>query len=143
MLKDVPIREIMASPAVTIHVQDPFHIVEQKFRMKGIRHLPVLDDHGKVVGLVTQRDLYRTVSPHKTESGADYDEETLDEFILEYVMKKEPLVLRPDDKISDAIEIMARRKFGCIPIVDDAGRSVGILTETDILKWIHRLFSEA
>jgi len=139
MIKGIRVRDIMKTPVITANIDEPFSKVEEKFRMKGIRHLPVVDAHDKVVGLITQRDLYKIVPPHRTLEGTyHYDAEMLNSFILKYVMTKDPVTLFPDDYLASAVEIMARQKFGCIPIVDSAGKIAGILTETDILKFLAR-----
>ncbi|HTL48320.1 MAG TPA: CBS domain-containing protein [Verrucomicrobiae bacterium] len=132
------IKELMVSPVITVQEDDPFSKVEEKFRTKGIRHLPVVDSGGLLKGIVTQRDLYRTLSPRLTEEGIYYAPEALDEFVLKRVMKQEPVALGPDDELAKAVEIMARNKFGAIPVVDKDRKVVGILTETDILKWLAR-----
>jgi CBS domain-containing protein len=134
-MKDVKIREVMKSPAITVFERDPFRMVEEKFRQKGIRHLPVVDENGSLVGLVTQRDLFRIAPPKITEEGSVYDPAALDTVILRYVMKKDPLALKPEDLFSEAVRTMAEHKYGCIPIVDDRRKVVGILTETDVLKF--------
>lgn len=135
-MKNVPLKEVMVSPVVTVHRKDPFSAVEEKFRRKGIRHLPVIDDDGVLVGLVTQRDLYRTISPHVTDEGPYYDPEILNHFVLRHVMTKDPVTLAPEDPMSKAIEIMTRRKFSCIPVVDRNKKVVGIVTEIDVLRFV-------
>jgi CBS domain-containing protein len=128
----------MTWPVVTAGVDEHLSSIEEKFRMKGIRHLPIVDHENKVVGLVTQRDLYRILSPRLTETGIYYDKPMLDQFILKHVMTHNPLTLLPDDPLSKAVEIMARNKYGCIPIANGEGVIKGILTETDVLKFLAR-----
>jgi len=90
----------------------------------------------RVVGLVTQRDLFRILPPHKTEEGYCYDPESLNTVILKRVMTPDPVTLRPDDFLATGVEIMARNKFGAVPVVDSGNQIVGILTETDVLKFV-------
>lgn len=137
-MKDVCLKEIMASPVVTVRAGDSFSKVAEKLRAKGIRHLPVLDDHGRVVGLITQRDLYRTLSPRIAEDGFCYDPAMLDGFILRRVMTPDPHTLGPEDSVAQAVGVMAMHKYGCIPVVDAEKKIVGIVTETDILKFVAR-----
>ena len=129
----------MSVPAITIYADEPLHRVEEKMRVNGIRHLPVLDRRERVVGVITQRDLYRTLSPRPTEDGAIYVPELLDEFILEKVMTPDPTVLGPEDAIGDAIRIMAYQRYGCIPVVDGEKRVLGIVTQPDVLKYVASL----
>lgn len=129
----------MTAPAITVHADEPLHRVEEKMRVKGIRHLAVVDRRERVVGVITQRDLYRTLSPRRAEEGPVYDPGLLDEFILEKVMTLDPTTLGPEDAISDAIRIMAYQRYGCIPIVDGEKRILGIVTQPDVLKYVASL----
>lgn len=137
-MRQVLLSEVMVRPVVSVHQDDSLSLVEEKFRMKGIRHLPVLDHEGKLAGLVSQRDLYRILSPRITEDGIYYDKASLNIFILKRVMTQNPVRLRPEDSLARAVEIMARNKYGCIPVVDGEDRPVGIVTETDVLKYAAR-----
>jgi CBS domain-containing membrane protein len=141
-MKDVRLKEIMVTRVFTAHMGDPLSAVEAKFRLHGVRHLPVVDDGNHVVGMFTLRDLSRCSCPRKTEEGYRFDPEQLDRFILKYVMTQDPLVLGPEDTLMHAVEIMARDKFGCIPIADSDRLLVGIVTQIDVLKffatWIRK-----
>ena len=137
-MRDISLKEIMVTNVFSAHVNDPLSIVEKKFREHGIRHLPVVDDQKRVVGMFTQRDLLRCLSPHKTEDGYVFDKEQMDRFILKYVMAKDPVVLSPDDTVAHVVDIMARDKFGCIPITDANRVLVGIVTQIDVLKCFAR-----
>lgn len=141
-MQPIRIKNIMRSPVVSVRTDELFSHVEEKFRRKGIRHLPVIDAYGKVVGLITQRDLYRHISPRVTEEGTVYDEAQLNSFMIKHVMSPNPVTLAPDDSLAKAVELMAANKFGCIPIVDKNQKPVGILTETDILQWLAAEFKK-
>jgi CBS domain-containing protein len=102
-----------------------------------IRHLPVVNDAGSLVGLITERLLYKIHSPRKLEDGSFYyDDQMLDGFILKNVMFKEPFTLKPQNTLRDAVEYMTRSKFGCVVIVDDYRIPCGIVTRNDILKFL-------
>jgi len=141
-MKDIPLKEIMVARVHTAHLEDTLSAVEAKFRLHGVRHLPVVDDKNRVVGIFTLRDLGRCLSPRKTEDGYRFDPEQLDRFILKHVMTKDPLVLGPEDTLMHAVEVMARDKFGCIPIANEGRVLAGIVTQIDVLKffagWLRR-----
>lgn len=137
-MKNVPLREIMISNAVTANLEDSLSKVEEKFRMRGIRHIPVVDERNRVVGMFTRNDLARCLAPHKTEDGFAYDKEEMDQFTLKYVMARDPTTLGPGDLLSHAVDIMARDKYGCIPIVKEDGILVGIVTQVDIMRLLSR-----
>ena len=141
-MKNIPLGEIMTSPVVTLKLEEPFSHVEEKLRIKGIRHLPVVDQANKVIGLITQRDLYRTLSPRKNLEGETfYDPASLDNFLIKYAMTPNPATLHPEDSVSKAVSLMAVSRYGCIPIVDEEKRILGIVTEIDILKLLDRELS--
>ena len=80
-------------------------------------------------------------TPRETSSGWYYDKEGLNLLKLEHFMTKEPLTLTPENTLKEAAEIMARTKFGCLPIVAAGTRKlVGIVSYVDILKEIVKHF---
>jgi CBS domain-containing protein len=129
------LNDIMVKKPYTINIDEPFSRVWEIFASMDIRHLPVVDDGGHLLGIVTQRDLYRIVSPHKTMEGElVYDKMDLDKHILKYVMTQKVATLSPDNNLKDAIELMINSKYGCIPVTDEKNHLVGIITQIDALK---------
>ena len=143
LLNKVKIDEIMTKKVISIHENDRFSLVEEKLREFRIRHLPVIDEGGKLVGIVTQRDLYRTQSPRHLEDDTwYYDQKSLDSHILKHVMTKDPVALNPEDAIAKAVVLMVERKYGCLPIVQKDRTLCGIITQLDILKIAARILKE-
>ena len=143
LLNKIKIKEIMVDNVFSIKVDEPFSRVEEKFREFRIRHLPIVDEDYKLVGIITQRDLYRISTPRKDEDGnLVYDKETLDSYILEHVMTKNPFTLTPENTVADALLVMVDKKFGSIPIVDKNSVLRGIITQIDILKMWARILKE-
>ncbi len=136
-LKDTKIKDVMVRNVYSINIDENFSRVWDLFTLYGIRHLPVIDDNNILKGIITLRDLYRTVSPRKTMDGDIlYDKNELDMYVLRNLMIKDVVTLSSENSIADAIEIMTRRKFGCIPITDKTNHLIGIVTHIDILKKI-------
>lgn len=134
---DTKISEVMISPVITVRETDDFALVQEKIALYDVRHLPVVNEVGAVVGIVTQRDLYQIHSPRRLEDGSwYYDKQALSQFLLSKVMLPKPFVLRPDNSLYDAMDATVRFKFGCIPIVDDYNKPCGILTRDTILKFL-------
>ena len=86
-----------------------------------IRHIPIVDEAGGLVGIVTQRDLLSL--EHKKDPVTP----------LRDVMRTDVVTVTPDTPLRTAAETMIYNKYGCLPVVDD-GERVGIITETDFLK---------
>lgn len=136
-ISNISLSEIMTKDPVTVEENAPFSRVERLFSDNGIRHLPVVNEDTQLMGLITQRDLYRTVSPMRSlEGDFFYTKDKLDRYILKHVMTKDVVTLNPKDSLASAIEIMARRRFGCIPVVEDNNILSGIVTQIDILQAI-------
>ncbi|MCA9408102.1 MAG: CBS domain-containing protein [Candidatus Omnitrophica bacterium] len=148
LLKNVKIQDVMSSPCEMINMEEPMSAVEELFVSRRIRHLPIIDSAGKLVGLITKRDLFRTVAPRKAidgnvgytkdkileKDGMYYFKDTLDSYVLSKVMIKDVKTLKADHVIADAIDLMVQDKVGCVPIVDNERKVVGIITRYDILK---------
>ena len=102
-----------------------------------IRHLPVLDDQGKLVGLVSQRDLFRGALAQ----AIGYDRRAHREFLdsIRLKMTKNVVATTPDTPLSEAARMMMERKIGCLPVLED-GCLVGILTEGDFVALFAREF---
>ena len=126
----------MTKPIVSVGNQEEFHVVWERMATYDIRHLPVIDHMGSVVGVITERSLYKIHSPRKLEDGSwYYDRELLDGFILTKVMSQDPFTLRPDNTLADAMKAVIQFKYGCIPIVDKNNVPVGIITRNNIIKF--------
>ena len=136
-LHDIKIREVMDSPVITVKETDDFALVQEKIALYDVRHLPVVNETGSIVGIITQRDLYQIHSPRRLEDGSwYYDKEALNQFLLSKVMLPKPFTLKPGNSVYEAVEATVRFKFGCNPIVDDYKKPCGILTRDTLLKFL-------
>ena len=98
----------------------------------GIRHLPVLEE-GRLVGIVTDRDLRQAFPSRATALEIHELLYLLDRVTLREIMTKEVVTVTPDLSIPQAARLLLEHKIGGLPVLED-GRLVGILTETDVLK---------
>ena len=137
ILQSIKVKQVMTSPVVTLQDTDRFDLVSDKFALYGIRHLPVVNEIGAVVGLITQRSMYKIHSPRRLDDGTwYYDKEALNQFILKNVMLPNPFTLTQDNTLQEAIEALIRFKFGCIIIIDELRKPCGLLTPVDVLKFL-------
>lgn len=136
-MHDIPVKNIMISKVVTVNVDDRFSKVAQKMKDYHVRHLPVIDESGRVVGMITQRDLLHTMPPRRNEDGEEfYDEEQLDCYILKNIMTVAPVCVGPEESLARVVDIMARNKYGCIPVVAPDKMLMGVVTQIDILRFM-------
>lgn len=94
-----------------------------------IRHLPIVDEHGKCIGVVTDRDI-RTAIP--SIFYADEHQEVFQKPVGQ-IMTKDVITAHPLDYVEDIALLFYEHGIGCLPVVQN-GRLVGILTQTDVLK---------
>jgi acetoin utilization protein AcuB len=117
------VQRFMTARPHVVSSQKTLAQAHQAMREKGIRHLPVVDG-GKLVGVVSQRDLYLL----ETLKGVDIARETIEE-----AMTADPITVPPDAPLDEVAEAMAARKQGSAVVVD-RGAVVGIFTTTDAMK---------
>jgi acetoin utilization protein AcuB len=127
------VRDIMGEKLVTISADDSLSTVQDIMTLGGVRHMPVVRA-GKLVGVVSQRDLLRASLSNLTSFGSDERRAFLQAVEIRRVMSMPPIVIEADATAEHAALLMADRKIGCLPVMD--GESlVGILTETDLLRY--------
>jgi len=127
------VREWMTSPPITITpditVPDALRLMHEK----KIRRLPVLDRHGKLIGIVSDSDLlYASPSPVSSLSVWEVHY-LLGRLKVEEVMTRQVITVTEDAPLEEAACIMADNKIGGLPVMRD-GELVGIITETDLFK---------
>ena len=121
----ISVADFMTKDLVTVREADDLALAEALLRLGGIRHLPVVRER-KLVGILTQRDVLRYGSSGKPSAR---------ELPVSEVMTKDPTSVRPALGLAQAARIMLERKFGCLPVCEDDGTLVGIVTEADFVRF--------
>ncbi len=121
----ISVADFMTKDLVTVREADDLALADALLRLGGIRHLPVVRER-KLVGILTQRDILRSGAAGKP--GAR-------ELPVSDVMTREPTSVRPATGLAQAARIMLERKFGCLPVCDEEGVLVGIVTEADFVRF--------
>ncbi len=127
------VRDIMSEKMVTISESDTLSTVEDIMTLGRVRHMPVVHA-GKLVGVVSERDLLRTSLSNLTEFGSEERRLFLHAVEIARVMSAPPITIAPDASVEEAAQVMADRKIGCLPVLED-DRLLGIVTETDVLRY--------
>jgi len=130
------VAELMATKVFTVEPQDMIDRVFFLIHYEKIRHLPVVEK-GKVVGIVSDRDLYKALGPKSNSNAvAPNKDETQLHVVptkVQNIMRRGVLTVTPDTLAADAAAIMAEHKVGALPVVEN-DKLVGILSATDILR---------
>jgi len=116
-------KDLMTSPTVTVHVNDPLNVAAQKMWDADIGALPVVNDEGKLTGMITDRDVCMAVY---TQGRA------LDSLLVNSAMAKHPISAGPEHHIDEVEQLMATYQVRRIPVVDATGTPVGIISMNDL-----------
>ncbi|MCC6876273.1 MAG: CBS domain-containing protein, partial [Sandaracinaceae bacterium] len=119
------VRELMRREVVTVKESDTLALAMQMLLWSGFHHLPVMRE-GKVVGLLSERDVLKKV---------DVSKPLAIEGVVADVMSQPVQTVPPSISVEEAAAILAREHYGCLPVVE-TGDLVGIVTTTDVLGWI-------
>lgn len=118
--------QFMTTDLFTVHTGDVVDLAASLMDWRHIRHVPVEDSEGRLVGLVSHRSLLRLVG--QGASGAS--EEPV---LVETIMKKTVVTVSPETSTLEAIEKMRAHRVGCLPVVE-GDKLVGIITERDLIN---------
>lgn len=117
------VRERMSKPAVTIRSSADYKSALRTMEQHALHHLPVLDDGGSLVGMAAERDLL-IAATRFLQSNVEVGE----------IMHRGVVTATPGMRLSDAAKLMAKERIGGLPVIDETGALVGIVTEADILR---------
>ena len=125
--------ERMSRNPVTITSDTPITDALRVMRQSQVRRLPVLDESGKMVGIVSEKDLLYA-SPSPASSLSIYEMHyMLSRLRVTELMTTDVITISPDVPLEEAARIMTDNHIGGLPVMED-GELVGIITETDIFK---------
>jgi len=122
--------QFMSTDLFTVHPDDIVDFAATLMDWRHIRQVPVEDDRGILVGLVSHRALLRLVATGKAGEGHKVS--------VREIMRTEPVTVRPETSTVDAIRMMREQKLACLPVTRD-GKLVGIVTEHDLIVVSSRL----
>ena len=134
------VAEIMTPNPVTVTQRNAIRTAINLMREGGFRRLPVVD-RGKVVGIITDRDLRRAANSPYVVREKWYDNFVLDHIEVGACMTPDPLTIEPGASIAEAAHVMRDHKIGGLPVVQD-GKLVGIVTETDLMNFLIELLEK-
>ena len=131
----VLVKHLMSSPVVSLFAEQTLPLAGDIMRFKHIRHLPVVDDDGRLVGLVTHRDILRAQISFLTGLTDEQRRARQEEVRVRELMTRDLWTVHPDTLASVAGQTISEHHYGCLPVVDDRYVLVGIVTERDFLKF--------
>lgn len=141
------VREVMTAAPIVVDVLASLEEARALMEEHAVRRLPVLDDDGQLVGILSRGDMREATSLEAATTNPYAPEAEEGWLTVWEVMTKDPLVVTPGTSLADAVELMLENKIGCLPVVETlkgAGRRqlVGIVTDTDIFRLVLRIWRE-
>jgi len=127
------IRDIMTSRVVTIEMDDSLEVIREIFKKVRFHHLLVVD-HEKLVGVISDRDVLKAISPYVgTMSETDRDRATLNKRAHQ-IMSHHPVTVRHSCSLQEAAQLMLIRGVSCLPVTTVDGVIQGVVTWKDMVR---------
>lgn len=123
---ELRVGDLMTTAVITFGPDDTVGQADAEMRLAEIRHLPVVDERKRVVGIVSNRDVLRTLREGRAVAVAA-------------IMSRTVLTVSPETPAAQAAALMLEHRIGSLPVVGEGGTLVGLVTETDFLALAERL----
>ena len=131
------VREMMSTGIEVVDRNDNLLAVEERMATKQLRHLPVLEQ-GAIVGMVTQRDLFKAAMSSAMGYGEKAQKAYLQSVRVKEIMVYPVVTVSPDTSVAVAADLIINKGIGCLPVVDGT-QLVGMVTKTDLLRYLRTL----
>ncbi len=128
------VRDIMERNVIKISAGERLSTVEDIMTLGRVRHMPVVSG-GELVGVVSERDLLRASLSNVHHFGSEERRAFLYAVEIARVMSQPPIVIGPHETVEEAAQVMAEEKIGCLPVIEKGSKLVGLITETDLLRY--------
>lgn len=140
-MSPVLVKHLMTSPVVTFFAEQTLPLAADIMRFKHLRHIPVIDDARRLVGLVSHRDLL--AAQISTQTGLDPEiRRVIQENVrVREVMTRDVRSVGPDELAATAAKILLAHRYGCLPVVDAECRLIGIVTDRDFLRFASEILA--
>ncbi len=129
------VKNWMSKPAITIDENESMNDAIKMLKKHNIRMLPVMRK-GKLIGIITDRDLKRASASDATSLEIHELLYLLSNIKIKTIMTKNPVMVPPDYTIEETAEVLLKHKISGVPVVDKYGDIVGIITQNDIFRII-------
>ena len=138
---EVRVRDAMSRPGVIFRQDMTVGAAVQAMRTRKIRHAPVVNDKGALVGIVTDRDLRQAVLEPALAEEMEALSRTLRTRTVKEIMTWGVTTVKPETEIRQAARLMYTNKIGALPVIQN-GRVAGMLTSSDVLKMLIQILDE-
>ncbi len=137
------VRDYMTSTVTSLTVNARLLDAALLIRRTGKRHVPVISADGKVLGIISDRDVSRLAPSVLSPLGADEYNKIFEGTPITLAMTKDPVTIHPDAPVQQAVHIMISRRFSSVLVAEPDGKLVGIITVTDLLGLLDQLLARS
>jgi len=123
------VADLMTSKVVTLSAHHSFSDAAHLMNDRYFRHCVVVDAHGQIVGIISDRDILRALARNPNSRSKSLDQ----------IMTHNPVTVRRNTPIADAVGKILSKRINCLPVVEEDGSVCGIVTSTDLLKSYQQL----
>lgn len=128
------IENLMNTALITLSLDSTLSKAKEIFEIKKIHHIIITDDDGMLAGIITDRDLYKNLSPTVGTSKETYRDTSLMRKKLHQIMKRELITAQAHQTLNEAVVLFYDKHISCLPVVNKKNEPIGIITWRDILK---------
>lgn len=127
------VEQFMTRDLFTVRPEDAIELATNLMDWKHLRHVPVEDDAGNLIGIISHRDLLQVFSLHLPKNNQ--------EIVVKNVMRKNLITISPETPTLEALDLMREKNIGCLPVVKD-NKLIGLITAHDFLTVSTKLLEE-
>lgn len=131
------VKDVMSTEVTVVDRNDDLSHVEDLMVANKLRHVPVVEN-GELVAIVSQRDLFKAMMSSTMGYGEKAQKAYLHSVRVKEIMTDPVVTVAPDTAVGEAAALMLNKGIGCLPVLDGT-QLVGIVTKTDLLRYVHSL----
>jgi len=128
------IEALMSKKLITLPMDSSLSKANEVFKKQNIHHLLILDDDGLLAGIITDRDLYKNLSPTIGTNQETPRDTALMQKKLHQIMARNLITSQAHQSLNEAVLLFHDNHISCLPVVDKQNKPIGIITWRDILK---------
>jgi acetoin utilization protein AcuB len=131
---DTHITDLIQSRVVTVEMDDSLSLAQSLMENASIHHLPVIDSHRCVVGMLSDRDLLRAISPFMNTAAEASRDITIMRRPVHQIMSHHPITVNADSLLETTAQSMLDNNISAFPVTKDDDRLIGIITWKDLIR---------
>lgn len=124
--KTMKVGDLMSTALITMHSHSTVSRADAEMKFAAIRHIPIVDERNRLVGMVSNRDILRAI-------GAEGKSEVK----VSGIMTKRVHTISEDAPAHEAAALLLEHKIGALPVLSEGQELVGVITETDFVRFAH------